>query len=359
MAEEIDLKDHEGAEKQLVSAQKSINFTLSELPVEVLVEKLPEDRENDNGDSDFFIPDYQRKFTWEISRQCKFIESLLMGLPIPFLFGYVDEQLEDRTVIVDGVQRLSTLKSFLDGELTLKGLTRLDKLDHFRFSDLSPLQQRRFKRRTLRMIVLDNADRRTQFELFERINTGSKRPSPAEIRRGAFPGPYQELIAELASHVDFESLTPMGEKAAKQREREELVARLFCYADRLDDFRHAVTLFVNDHFETKNLELSKTKTKIEEARIEFFSFLETAKRVLPNSTFGSGPSLTPRNRFEALAVGLLLSLRSGNQINESNNWITENSEFSTLVKSGGSNSSRKLKERVNYAKDHFSKTPLT
>jgi len=349
--EEFNFQDRDSAEAQLLAVQKTINFSLSELPVEVLVEKLPKGASD--TDSDFTIPEYQREFTWEDSRQAKFIESILMGLPIPFLFGYVDENLDDRTVIVDGVQRLNTLKAFMEDRLTLKGLARLDALNDFRFKDLSALQQRRFRRRTLRMIVLDNADKKTQFELFERINTGSKRPSPAEIRRGAFPGPYRDVVVKMADSNRFKKLTPMGQKPVKQRQREELVARLFAYSDRLADFRHDVTFFINDHFESMNEECRLQPGLAAQIEKEFENFCEVAEEVLPSSGFGSGGMQTPRNRFEALGVGLLLALREGADVTGTHGWIESDSAFHELVKSGGSNSARRLNARVGYAKDKF------
>ena len=152
MQEEFDLKNHELAEKQLLEVQRNVGFTISEYPVEVLVGKMPKTK--DDKDSDFQVPEYQRNFSWETNRQRKFIESVLMGLPIPFLFGYIDPEQEDRTIIVDGVQRLNTLKEFVEGRLMLSDLTQLTALESFHFKDLSSLQQRRFLRRTLRMIIL-------------------------------------------------------------------------------------------------------------------------------------------------------------------------------------------------------------
>lgn len=343
--------DSEGAEAQLIEAQKTINFSLSELPVEVLVTKMPSN--SDEEDKDFYIPKYQRNFTWEESRQCKFIESLLMGLPIPFLFGYVDENQDDKTVVVDGVQRLNTLRRFIDGELTLNGLTRLDKLEGFKFDDLSTLQQRRFKRRTLRMVVLDNADPKTQFELFERINTGSKRPDPAEIRRGAFPGAYRDLVEEFAKDESFIKLTPMGSKKVKQREREELVARLFCYADEYKSFKHDVAIFVNEHYQKLNQRMADDESVEKQLKEEFKNFCSNALKLLPQHGFGSGRNQTPKNRFEALAVGLLLAMRSGQRCELDAAKILKNPAFDDLVKSGGSNSSRKLTERVEFVRDYL------
>lgn len=350
MQDELDLKNYELAEKQLLEVQRTIHFSISEFPIEVLVEKMPENGAGEEDESDFKIPSYQREFTWEQNRQCKFIESVLMGLPIPFLFGYIDPELEDRTVIVDGVQRLNTLKRFLSDDLKLANLGKLDALEGFRFSDLSKLQQRRLKRRTLRMIVLENADPDTQFELFERINTTSKSPSPAEVRRGAYAGVFRDLVVELAVNSDFESVTPLGETKIKQREREELVARLFCYADRHGDFKHDVGAFINEYVKSMNERFAGNESDLEELRGEFRKFCSIAKQILPENGFGTGPNTTPRNRFEALAVGLLLEIRDGNSEFGQQEWISEDDLFDKVTRSGGSNSSKRLMERINFVR---------
>lgn len=344
--EQLSLLNHEEAEAQLLAVQKTINFNLLEYPIEVLVDKMPASFEVDDGE--FVIPAYQRKFTWETSRQCKFIESVLMGLPIPFLFGYFDPEYDDRTVIVDGVQRLSTLKAFIKDDLQLVGLDKLHKLEGFRFKDLSKLQQRRLNRRALRMVVLDNADPETQFELFERINTGSKAPSPAEIRRGAYIGPFRDLIIEFADYPAFIELTPMGETKVDQREREELVARLLCYADKYLEFKHDVSRFINEYVKNQNLALAENPSLIEQIKAEFKEFCHEAKTVLPDGDFAARGKQTPRNRFEALAVGILLAMRAKGRGLPSMDWLTTDNEFREIVKSGGSNSSVKLKQRIEY-----------
>lgn len=348
MQDELKLVNHEAAEEQLLEVQKTISFSLTDFPVEVLVTKMPS--QGAEG-ADFIVPAYQRNFTWEKSRQCKFIESVLMGLPIPFLFGYVDPEQEDRTVIVDGVQRLSTLRAFIYEGLKLTGLEKLYELNGFTFNDLSQLQKRRLKRRIIRMVILDQADPETQFELFERINTGSKAPSPAEIRRGAYTGPFRDLVVEFAKDKRFEELTPMGKKKVDQREREELVVRLFCYSDFYQNFKHDVSRFINDYMKKKNRELIDSPELIDSMRREFSRFCDIALMSLPEGNFSAGSTQTPRNRFEALAVGMMLAIRNGVTELKRMDWVTSDGEFAEIVRSGGSNSSVKLQQRVEYVRD--------
>lgn len=135
---------------------------------------------------------------WPDDHQSKFIESIFLGLPIPYIFvADLRPEEEDlaRLEIVDGTQRIRTLDKFLKNELRLCGLKKLENLNDFKFSDLSLARQRRFNRATIRMIVLtDKADEEVRRDLFERINTGSIALNDMEKRRDISPGPFVKLL---------------------------------------------------------------------------------------------------------------------------------------------------------------------
>src|SRR6266853_1018285 len=91
------------AEDQILEQSKRIDFYITEYSVELLASKM--------RGGEFEVPYYQREFTWEPERKSRFIESLLMGLPIPFLFFW--ERAEGKLEIVDGSQRLRTIHQFI------------------------------------------------------------------------------------------------------------------------------------------------------------------------------------------------------------------------------------------------------
>ena len=154
------------AEKQIVEQSKRIEFYITEYTIEILALKMS------NGD--FEIPDYQREFTWEDKRRSRFIESVLMGLPIPFLFFW-ESPTTGRLEIVDGVQRLKTIHEFVLGDFALGDLEELSLLNGLKFKDMLVSRQRKIKNRSIRGIVLnEHTDEQSRFDLFERINTGSK-----------------------------------------------------------------------------------------------------------------------------------------------------------------------------------------
>src|SRR5260370_18437220 len=115
------------AEAEIVEQSKRIEFYITEYSVELLASKMR------NGE--FVVPPYQREFTWEPERKSRFIESLLMGLPIPFLFFW-ESPATGKLEIVDGSQRLRTIEEFVLGDLVLGELEELSRLSGFRFRDL-------------------------------------------------------------------------------------------------------------------------------------------------------------------------------------------------------------------------------
>jgi uncharacterized protein with ParB-like and HNH nuclease domain len=158
------ITDHrkEVADAEIREKQKQVNYDTKEYPVEILVQKYMEGKDEDTNE--LFVPDYQREMAWDDARQSKFIESVLLGLPIPYIFvadvrDSDDESDLGRLEIIDGTQRIRTLARYLNNELMLSGLKKLEKLNNFTFADLPLARQRRFKRSTLRMIQLtENAD---------------------------------------------------------------------------------------------------------------------------------------------------------------------------------------------------------
>src|SRR5262245_40910409 len=126
--ESITEQQRDAAEDEIVEQSKRIDFYITEYSVELLAGKMK------NGD--FYVPAYQREFTWEPERSSRFIESLLLGLPIPFLFFW--EMPDGRLEIVDGSQRLRTIQEFVLGDFRLGDLEALPTLSGFRFTDLPP-----------------------------------------------------------------------------------------------------------------------------------------------------------------------------------------------------------------------------
>lgn len=196
------------AERQLIEKQSEIHFDVRDFTVKYLVDQFRA--------GVFYIPEYQRGFVWNNRNRNRFIESMLLGLPIPFMFAadMTDGSLE----IVDGAQRIQTLEQFLTGDLRLSGLEQLPALEGFVFADLPGPQARRLENRPMRMIFLEAATTDAiRHEIFSRINTSGERARGSEVRRGAYSGPFMQFVTECASDPLFLKLCPISDAMRKRR----------------------------------------------------------------------------------------------------------------------------------------------
>lgn len=342
------LEEAAAAEAQIDEQAKRIDFYITEYSVELLANKMR------NGD--FVVPGYQREFTWEPERRTRFIESLLMGLPIPFLIFWTDPA-TGTLEIVDGSQRLRTIEDFILGEMVLGDLEELSRLTGFRFRDLPVSRQRKIKNLSIRGIILNqHADEQARFDVFERTNTGSKTANTAEVRRGALGGPFLDLVRELAKDPVFVDLAPMSDVQRQLRQDEELVTRFFAYGASLDGYQDRVAPFLYAFTKRMNTKIQEDAAIADGLRQ---SFNDTMIFVAEKFPFGfkRGPRLvsTPKARFEAIAVGTHLALRANPDLIKRDDlgvaeWV-QSKEFRNITGSGSANAIGKLRGRMEYVRD--------
>jgi hypothetical protein len=345
-AKEISEVDAQAAEAQILEQSKRIEFYLTEYSVELLAEKM--------RDGEFVVPGYQREFTWEDLRKSKFIESLVMGLPIPFLFFW--EMEDGRLEIVDGSQRLRTIQDFILGDFRLGQLETLTHLTGFRFADLSESRRRKTGNRSIRGIVLnEHADEQARFDMFERINTGSKTANEAEVRRGALAGPYMDLVIELAQSQPFVDMAPASAKRTAEREREELVARFFAYGDGLDTYRDRPAQFIFEHTKRMNDQFAGDPGLEHSYRDRFATTMAFVDQYFPYGFRRTATSkATPRARFEAIAIGTWLALQEtpGLVPPDVVEWLN-GAEFKEVTGSDGANAVARLRQRMAFVEQHL------
>lgn len=156
------------AEEQIDQRKQEIDYDTRELALEFIVNKYLE--KDDTGFSAIYIPEYQRQLVWDINRQSRFIESIILGLPIAVII-VAEIKETGRLEIVDGSQRVRTVAAFMTNQLQLSNLKTLDSLNGSYFKELAPSRQRKFKNTPLRIIVLsDKADEKVRNDVFYRMN---------------------------------------------------------------------------------------------------------------------------------------------------------------------------------------------
>jgi hypothetical protein len=176
-------------------------------------------------------PEFQRDFVWSPEKQSRLIESCLMRIPLPVL--YVAEAEDGRIVVVDGLQRLSTFRRYLDNELKLSFAGSEEDPPHplegKRYSDLELKLQERVEDTQLTLYILDSkAPERAKLDIFERVNSGEPL-TRQQMRNCLYSGTATRLLKRCAESPAFLTATGGSLKAKTMRDRE-AVNRFFAFA---------------------------------------------------------------------------------------------------------------------------------
>jgi hypothetical protein len=246
------MKNFEKIEAQIIEQQKSVDFDTREFTIEILVQKYNKNIESDTNE--LFVPDYQRDFVWDETRQSKLIESLILGLPIPIIF--VAENGDGRLEIVDGSQRIRTLSAYLNNDLELKDLEKLTLLNGLKFNELHISRQRKFNNTPIRMVVLsENTTDEVKNDIFERINRGSDLLFNMEKRKGIYRGDFCDFIYnECAKLSLWNKLAPLSKVVQKRQEHEELILRFFALSDNYPNYKtnyKGISRYLDEYMDKK------------------------------------------------------------------------------------------------------------
>ena len=332
-------EQRKNAENQIKALRKEIDYDTRDYAIDFLVQQY---RENE-----FYIPDeYQRQYIWESQNKNRFIESILLGLPIPFMF-FSDAD-DGRCEIIDGAQRTQTLEEFMNNELKLSDLKKLTTLNGFTYADLPEYFKRKFNKTTMRIVVLsDETTLEIRQEIFNRINTTGIRANPSEIRRGSHAGPFMDFLKECTKNSTFIRVCPVSETSKKRYDDLELVLRFFAFLNNYKNFNHRVDEFLDSYVESVKDSFAQKKFKM-----EFENMLAFVDKYFENGFKKTKTSKsTPRVRFEAIAVGVGLALRENpSLIPSSMEWLGSE-EFKMHTTTHASNSPSRVSGRVEYVRD--------
>lgn len=357
----MDVSKKKKIENQIEAEQKAISYDVKEFTIELYVNKYLE--KIDEDDNELYVPDYQREFIWDEKHQSRFIESLYLGLPVPFMFSAEIKE-TGRLEIVDGSQRIRTLAAFMQDELTLSHLEKLTEMNGCKYSELPAGLQRRFKNIAIRMVVLSSkATEEVRNEMFDRINTSSVPLLPMETRRGIYRGPFTDFVAELAKEPRFISLCPMPKYMQKRREEEELILRLFAFYELYPNYSVVESKGVAKYLDSYLAEKNKSFKKAEETELKkmFYSLIDFMKKAYQGQGFAKkkGAVGISKPYFEAIAVGISLALK-GNpalkaefknalEINKNN----RNDFYRLLDGRYKTHTAAKIKNRIEYVKREY------
>lgn len=264
-------------------------------------------------------PDFQRRDAWDHSKKSKFIESLILGLPVPPIILAERKDRKNSYIVIDGKQRLLTIMQFCAkaedrnfSQLFLKDLEILETLNDFNYDKLEGIRNStdyvtQFDNQTIRAVVIRNwPNEKFLYTVFLRLNTGSLKLSPQELRQALHPGQFLSYIGKFS-----ESKNKVWEilklKKADSRMRDiELIIRYFAfknflstYSDSLKDFLDKACNNINESWERDSNNYIQQLHELENA-IEFVTDIFGEKSRFTKFLDGSYTNTFNRTIFDIM-----------------------------------------------------------
>ncbi len=305
-------------------------------------------------------PAFQRKYVWNKRQASRFIESLLMGLPVPGIFLFKDQKIK-KQLLVDGLQRLQTLSFFKRKQFEGKLFGLADVADAWlgkTWDDLS-LEDRDIIDQSVIHATIFQQDYpkekdRSIYEVFERINTGGMRLSAQEIRACVSFGPFSALLRQLNDHTSWRII--FGKPSPRLKD-EELILRFFALLHAGDQYKKPMREFLDNFLEdNRDFQIISKESLIK----DFGDTIVTAQRALGDKAFRIGPSLNAAI-YDSVMVGLAKRLAVGpiadkNILEATYTSLLRNGEFEAAYVRATSDD-ESVKTRLRIATGEIAKVP--
>ena len=224
-------------------------------------------------------PSYQRGYVMDEKQASKLIESVLLGIPIPGI--YLSEEQDGRNSVIDGQQRITSFVRFMENKFSLKGLEELCQLNGKFYKDLKKTDQRTIKQTPLNCIVLTKESEGLKYEIFARLNQGSTKLRPQELRNCIYRGSFNDMLEDIANNNKL--LPVMFHFENKRKDYQENILRFFALRN-LNDYSSSLKKTFNDYMEKHR---NADEKEIEEDKRLFNSTIDIIKQVLGENAFGA------------------------------------------------------------------------
>lgn len=264
---------------------------------------------------DIRIPYYQRAYVWKLGQASRFIESLLLGLPVPGIFLSKEPGTEE-LLVIDGQQRLKTLLYFYDGKflpeeqnVTFALESVQDEFMGATYATLPPESKRRLNNAVIHATIIkqDKPSEKSSssvYYIFERLNTGGTQLVPQEIRSAIFHGEFRDLLNKLNCNREWRAI--YGNKSRRIRD-EELILRFFAFHHDGDKYSKPMKKFLNDYMRS-NRHLQKQSAK--ELTQLFEKTVSTAYEIYGKESFKYTRGILA-SLFDSIMVGISKRLEKG------------------------------------------------
>ena len=332
-----------GIQKYLISSYGA------DYDIEGIVRKL--------NKGDIEVPEFQREFVWDQKRSSRFIESLLLGLPVPGIFLY-RERGSYKQLVIDGQQRLKTLLFFYtnkfgesNSDFKLKGLET--DFNGLAYQDLPPSDRRRLDNAIIHATIIqqDKPDDSgtSQYFIFERLNTGGVALNAQEIRSAIYGGEFNQLLVDLNDNSDWREL--FGRKNKRKRDQE-LILRFLALCFRSNEYAPSMKAFLNKFmYQNRNLELYSE----DQIRPLFENTVCTILNKIGSKAFKPTRAVNAA-LLDSLMVGIARRLKTGtidSNIKEQYRNLRGNETFERLI-ADTTSAAENVRQRIQLATEAFS-----
>ncbi|MEL1242789.1 DUF262 domain-containing protein [Flavobacterium sp. DGU11] len=304
-----------------------------------------------------FVPPFQRQYVWTNIQASRFIESLILGLPVPGVFLSKENE-TGRLLIVDGQQRMLSIANFYKGvfgekkfrlknvQPDLEGLTydTLKEADRNRLDD-SILHATIIKQET------PDDDESSIYMVFERLNTGGTPLQPQEIRACIYYGPFNEFLSEL---VEFPAWRQIFGVANRRMKEQELILRFFTLYYHYSEYKKVLKSSLNQFMGT-----NRKFERYPQADLEylFTTTISTIYSALGSNAFRIGNRLNAAI-FDSVMIGVAKRLVNNSspidssRLKEEYDTLILQPAFLSYVQSGTS-SEASVKGRISMSIEAF------
>ena len=306
--DEYEISLAEGVEDEsLLEPDKVKKFTITSYGADYTVDSLVKRMKA----GAFTIPEFQRRFVWSQKHASKFIESLLMGLPVPGIFLYKEAK-TNRHLVIDGQQRLRSLQQFYEGTFSEKKFRLQNVLEPWNgktYSELDAADQLKLDDSVVHATVFSQDEPEDVLDsiyfVFERINSGGIRLSPQEIRNCIAAGPFTAMVKSVNRDEHWRKV--FGGPENKRAKDEELIVRFFAMLDKRAGYSSPMAKFLNDYAVAMNDASPET---LEAHKQLFLRTIQLFDAALDGRAFRPARTLNAAV-FDASMVGLGSRLLSG------------------------------------------------
>jgi hypothetical protein len=301
---EVEIEDEENVTSQLMNKPFNpslINIENKLLNIDLIIKRL-----NQKVPEIDLYPDFQRKDDlWGITKQSRLIESILIRFPLPAF--YFDGSNKNKWLVVDGLQRLSSIKNFIvSKKLKLTNLEFLTKLEGLGFDDLDRDLQRVIEEtQVVAYIINPGTPDNVKFNIFKRINTGGLVLESQEIRHALFQGVPAKFIAMLAGLEEFKMATSYSINTNRMLDRDFANRFLSFYLIGYENFTPDLDTFMSNGM---SMLYDLSNDELENIKLRFVRSMSTNYKIFGKHAFrkrtGDNERRKPINKalFDVLSV---------------------------------------------------------